>query len=62
MGVLLKYRALFGLIIVYFFCSQEQLKQFSHVSQKALDQYLNLTEQREQLERRRAQLDAGDEW
>ncbi|XBJ28129.1 hypothetical protein VPH35_005283 [Triticum aestivum] len=39
----------------------EQLKQFSHVNQKALDQYVNFTEQREQLQRRRAELDAGDE-
>ncbi|XP_066360671.1 structural maintenance of chromosomes protein 3-like isoform X2 [Miscanthus floridulus] len=38
----------------------EQLKQFSHVNQKALDQYVNFTEQREQLQRRRAELDAGD--
>jgi hypothetical protein len=37
------------------------LKQFSHVNQKALDQYVNFTEQREQLQRRRAELDAGDE-
>ncbi|CAL5049378.1 unnamed protein product [Urochloa decumbens] len=39
----------------------EQLKQFSHVSLKGLDQYVNLTEQREQLQRRRAELDAGDQ-
>jgi len=39
----------------------EQLKQFSHVNQKALDQYVNFTEQREQLQRRRAELDAGDQ-
>nr|CAD1823923.1 unnamed protein product [Ananas comosus var. bracteatus] len=39
----------------------EQLKQFSHVNKKALDQYVNFTEQREQLQRRRAELDAGDQ-
>ncbi|RLN13477.1 structural maintenance of chromosomes protein 3 [Panicum miliaceum] len=39
----------------------EQLKQFSHVNQKALDQYLNFTEQREQLQRKRAELNAGDQ-
>ncbi|TVU49441.1 hypothetical protein EJB05_00754 [Eragrostis curvula] len=39
----------------------EHLKQFSHVNQKALDQYVNFTEQREQLQRRRAELDAGDQ-
>uniref|UniRef100_A0A0D3F0B5 SMC hinge domain-containing protein n=1 Tax=Oryza barthii TaxID=65489 RepID=A0A0D3F0B5_9ORYZ len=36
----------------------EQLQQFSHVNKKALDQYVNFTEQREQLQRRRAELDA----
>nr|XP_016456094.1 PREDICTED: structural maintenance of chromosomes protein 3-like [Nicotiana tabacum] len=39
----------------------EQLKQFSHVNKKALDQYVNFTEQREELQRRQAELDAGDE-
>ncbi|XP_010925132.1 structural maintenance of chromosomes protein 3 [Elaeis guineensis] len=39
----------------------EQLTQFSHVNKKALDQYMNFTEQREQLQRRRAELDAGDQ-
>ncbi|KAJ1255362.1 hypothetical protein BS78_K254900 [Paspalum vaginatum] len=39
----------------------EQLQQFSHVNQKALDQYVNFTEQREQLQRRRAELDAGNQ-
>jgi chromosome segregation ATPase len=39
----------------------EQLQQFSHVNKKALDQYVNFTEQREQLQRRRAELDAGDQ-
>ncbi|XP_072993969.1 structural maintenance of chromosomes protein 3 [Typha latifolia] len=39
----------------------EQLKQFSHVNKKALDQYVNFTDQREQLQRRRAELDAGDQ-
>ncbi|XP_051120276.1 structural maintenance of chromosomes protein 3 isoform X3 [Andrographis paniculata] len=39
----------------------EELKQFSHVNKKALDQYVNFTEQREELQRRQAELDAGDE-
>uniref|UniRef100_A0A0E0JV70 SMC hinge domain-containing protein n=2 Tax=Oryza punctata TaxID=4537 RepID=A0A0E0JV70_ORYPU len=38
----------------------EQLQQFRHVKKKALD-YVNFTEQREQLERRRVELDAGDQ-
>ncbi|KAL2510973.1 Structural maintenance of chromosomes protein 3 [Abeliophyllum distichum] len=37
----------------------EQLQQFSHVNKKALDQYVNFTEQREELQRRQAELDAG---
>ena len=41
-------------------CSEE-LKQFSHVNKKALDQYINFTEQREELQKRQAELDAGDE-
>ena len=39
----------------------EQFKQFSHVNKKALDQYVNFTEQREELQKRQAELDAGDE-
>ncbi|KAL9266604.1 Structural maintenance of chromosomes protein 3-like protein [Drosera capensis] len=39
----------------------EQLQQFSHVNKKALDQYMSFTEQREQLQQRQAELDAGDE-
>lgn len=39
----------------------EQLQGFSHVNKKALDQYVNFTEQREELQRRQAELDAGDE-
>ncbi|XP_020962796.1 structural maintenance of chromosomes protein 3-like isoform X2 [Arachis ipaensis] len=39
----------------------DQLQQFSHVNKKALDQYINLTEQREELQKRQAELDAGDE-
>jgi chromosome segregation ATPase len=39
----------------------EQLKQFIHVNQKALDQYVNFTEVREQLHRKRAELDSGDQ-
>ncbi|CAO2840950.1 unnamed protein product [Amaranthus hypochondriacus] len=39
----------------------EQLQQFSHVNKKALDQYVNFTEQREALQLRQGELDAGDE-
>nr|GEW04758.1 structural maintenance of chromosomes protein 3 [Tanacetum cinerariifolium] len=39
----------------------EQLKQFSHVNKKALDQYANFTDQREELQKRQQELDAGDE-
>ncbi|CAA7403122.1 unnamed protein product [Spirodela intermedia] len=39
----------------------EDLQQFSHVNKKALDQYINFTEQREELQKRQAELDAGDE-
>ncbi|KAI5060757.1 hypothetical protein GOP47_0025177 [Adiantum capillus-veneris] len=39
----------------------EQLKKYSHVNKKALDQYVNFTEQREELHKRQAELDAGDE-
>ncbi|EOY33202.1 Structural maintenance of chromosomes (SMC) family protein isoform 2 [Theobroma cacao] len=39
----------------------EQLQQFSHVNKKALDQYVNFTEQREELQKRQAELDSGDE-
>lgn len=39
----------------------EQLKKFSHVNKKALDQYVNFTEQREELHKRQAELDSGDE-
>ncbi|MCL7032680.1 hypothetical protein MKW94_027468 [Papaver nudicaule] len=39
----------------------EELQQFSHVNKKALDQYVNFTEQREELQQRQAELDAGDD-
>lgn len=39
----------------------EDLQQFSHVNKKALDQYVNFTEQREELQKRQAELDSGDE-
>nr|XP_043631457.1 structural maintenance of chromosomes protein 3 [Erigeron canadensis] len=39
----------------------EQLKQFSHVNKKALDQYANFTDQREELQNRQQELNAGDE-
>ncbi|KAL3820446.1 hypothetical protein ACJIZ3_006351 [Penstemon smallii] len=39
----------------------EQLQQFSHVNKKALDQYVNFTEQREELQTRQEELKAGDE-
>lgn len=31
------------------------------MNKKALDQYINFTEQREELQKRQAELDAGDE-
>ncbi|TKY53861.1 Structural maintenance of chromosomes protein 3 [Spatholobus suberectus] len=40
---------------------KEELQQFSHVNKKALDQYINFAEQREELQKRQAELDAGDE-
>lgn len=39
----------------------EQLQQFSHVNKKALDQYQNFTDQREELQKRQEELNAGDE-
>lgn len=39
----------------------EQLQQFSHVNKKALDQYVNFTEKREELQKRLAELNEGDE-
>eukprot|EP00257_Ricinus_communis_P021631 XP_015581164.1 structural maintenance of chromosomes protein 3 isoform X2 [Ricinus communis] len=39
----------------------EQLQQFSHVNKKALDQYVNFTEQREELQKRQAELDAENQ-
>eukprot|EP00252_Welwitschia_mirabilis_P018814 TRINITY_DN4209_c0_g1_i1.p1 TRINITY_DN4209_c0_g1~~TRINITY_DN4209_c0_g1_i1.p1 ORF type:complete len:1207 (-),score=328.66 TRINITY_DN4209_c0_g1_i1:370-3990(-) len=39
----------------------EQLKKFSHVNKKALEQYVNFTEQREELQKRQEELNAGDE-
>ncbi|KAJ4851219.1 hypothetical protein Tsubulata_041924 [Turnera subulata] len=39
----------------------EELQKFSNVNKKALDQYVNFTEQREELQKRQAELDAGDE-
>jgi structural maintenance of chromosome 3 (chondroitin sulfate proteoglycan 6) len=39
----------------------EELKKLSHVNKKALDQYVNFTEQREELRRRQDELDKGDE-
>jgi structural maintenance of chromosome 3 (chondroitin sulfate proteoglycan 6) len=39
----------------------EELKKYSHVNKKALDQYVNFTEQREELQKRQAELDSGDE-
>lgn len=37
----------------------EALKQYSHVNKKAFEQYSNFTRQREQLEKRRADLDSS---
>ncbi|EPS70785.1 hypothetical protein M569_03975, partial [Genlisea aurea] len=39
----------------------EELKKFSHVNKKALDQYINFTEQREELQARQAECVAGDQ-
>eukprot|EP00245_Coleochaete_scutata_P015772 TRINITY_DN7167_c0_g2_i1.p1 TRINITY_DN7167_c0_g2~~TRINITY_DN7167_c0_g2_i1.p1 ORF type:complete len:1070 (+),score=312.54 TRINITY_DN7167_c0_g2_i1:279-3212(+) len=38
-----------------------QLKKYSHVNKKALDQYMNFTEQREELQKRQAEANEGDE-
>ncbi|TVU26595.1 hypothetical protein EJB05_29149, partial [Eragrostis curvula] len=38
----------------------EQLKQFNHVKRKALDLYVNFSEQREELKQRHVELDAAD--
>jgi structural maintenance of chromosome 3 (chondroitin sulfate proteoglycan 6) len=39
----------------------KQFQKFSHVNKKALDQYVNFTEEREELQKRQAELEAGDE-
>lgn len=39
----------------------EQLEQFSHVNKKALNQYANFAEQREEFQKRKEELIAGDE-
>ncbi|XP_078152412.1 structural maintenance of chromosomes protein 3-like [Carex rostrata] len=39
----------------------EDLKKFSHVNKKALDQYVSFMEQRDQLQQRCAELDSGDD-
>ncbi|RHY34156.1 hypothetical protein DYB32_002485 [Aphanomyces invadans] len=39
----------------------EKLKSFAHVNKKALDQYVNFSEQRETLMSRKEELDMGDE-
>jgi len=39
----------------------KQLQQFSHINKNALDQYINFTEQREEVKKRQAELDAGKE-
>ncbi|KAF5185200.1 Structural maintenance of chromosomes protein [Thalictrum thalictroides] len=39
----------------------EQLLSFSHVNKKALDQYVNFTEQREELQNRQREMNDGDE-
>eukprot|EP00850_Spirogloea_muscicola_P014975 SM000111S18798 [mRNA] locus=s111:204108:212996:+ [translate_table: standard] len=38
----------------------EHLKSYGHVNKKALDQYMNFTDQREELRLRQAELDDGD--
>lgn len=40
---------------------QGQLSKFSHVNKKALDQYVNFTEQREELARRQTELNKSEE-
>ncbi|RHN70832.1 hypothetical protein MtrunA17_Chr3g0139791 [Medicago truncatula] len=39
---------------------KDNLQQFSHVNKKALDQYINFTEQREELQKRQAELVVGE--
>lgn len=39
----------------------KDLQKLSHVNKKALDQYINFTEQREELQKRQGELNAGDE-
>lgn len=39
----------------------EQLQQFSHVNKKALDEYVNFTEEREGIKKRQAEVDAAYE-
>lgn len=41
--------------------AHEELKKYSHVNKKALDQYVSFTEQRDKLKQRKATLDAGAE-
>eukprot|EP00894_Picocystis_sp_ML_P003562 jgi/Pico_ML_1/54079/g4504.t1 len=41
-------------------CNNE-LKEYSHVNKKALDQYVNFTEQREELNKRQGELDKSDQ-
>ncbi len=40
---------------------QNKLKKYSHVNQKALDQYVNFSEQREQLVERKDEQDRAEE-
>ena len=40
---------------------QAELGQYSHVNKKALDQYVNFTEQREELDRRRQEVQQSGE-
>lgn len=39
--------------------ANEDLKKYSHVNKKALDQYVNFSEQREDLLKRKKELDEG---
>lgn len=41
--------------------TNENLKKFSHVNKKALEQFINFTEQRDTLSKRREELDTGSE-
>jgi structural maintenance of chromosome 3 (chondroitin sulfate proteoglycan 6) len=41
---------------------QGELSKYSHVNKKALDQFVNFTEQREQLDRRQQDVEESGVW